>query len=421
MKLTFLGGAGEVGRSGVLVETNGKRFLMDYGIKVEEYGPAELPLVPHGPVHEVVISHAHLDHVGFLPMVYEKHIVPWYATPPTHALAELLIKDAMKVNKINGFENPFTEESFDRAMEHFDPVDYGEKMRMRSGPELTMHDAGHILGAAICEFEIEKKKVVYTGDFNLSDTRMHEGASFSEDIDVLITESTYSEREHSDREGEEKKLVKNVKKALDRGGTALVPVFAVGRAQEVLLILNESFPDVPILLEGMAVKATDIYLRYPEYIRNAKGLHDAMHRAIVVKNPNQRRKATKGGAIVVSPAGMLNGGNALWYLDNLPENSSVTLTGYCAEGTNGWLLLNKGCILDKGKEKKLNYYVEQVDLSAHAGRGDLWKLIKRTSPELIISMHGDSCFQFVDELELEGFSAIAPRIGETIPIGEKIR
>ncbi|MEM3364502.1 MAG: MBL fold metallo-hydrolase [Candidatus Micrarchaeia archaeon] len=416
MKLTLLGGAAEVGRSAVLIETENKRFLMDYGIKVEEFGPAELPLVPHRSVQEVVISHAHLDHIGFLPMVYEKSIVPWHATPPTQALAELLIQDAMKVNKLNGFENPYTVESFKRAMENFNPVEYEETIQMRCGPKLTLHDAGHILGAAICEFKIEGKKVVYTGDFNLSETRMHNGASFAEDIDILITESTYSAKEHPDRENEEKKLVKNVKWALDRGGSALVPVFGVGRAQEVLLILHESFPDTPIMLEGMAIKATDIYLRYPEYIKNPKGLHDAMHDAIIVKKPPQRRRATKGGAIVVSPAGMLNGGNALWYLDNLPENSSVTLTGYCAEGTNGWMLLNKGAILDQGKEKKLNYHVEQVDLSAHAGRKDLWDLIKRTSPELIVAMHGDNCFQFVDELELEGFSAIAPRIGETIPV-----
>lgn len=413
----MLGGAAEVGRSSVLIETEeGKRFLMDYGIKVEEFGPAELPLVPHKSVHEVVISHAHLDHSGFLPMVYERSIVPWHGTPPTHALAELLIQDAMKVNKLNGFENPFTAESFKRAMEHFSPADYGETIHMRCGPKLIMHDAGHILGAAMCEFHIGKKKVLYTGDFNIGETRMHRGASFAEDIDILITESTYSKKEHPERGEEEKKLVKNVKKALGRGGSALVPVFGVGRAQEVLLIMHENLPDVPILLEGMAVKATDIYLRYPEYIKDAKSLHDAMHNAIIVKKPHQRKKATKGGAIVISPAGMLNGGNALWYLSNLPENSSVTLTGYCAEGTNGWMLLNKGSILDQGKEKKLDYYVEQVDLSAHAGRADLWKLIKKTSPELIISMHGDNCFQFVDELELEGFSAIAPRIGETIPI-----
>ncbi len=416
MKLTLLGGAAEVGRSAVLIETENKRFLMDYGIKIEEFGPAELPLVPHKSVHEVVISHAHLDHIGFLPMVYEKDIVPWHATPPTNALAELLIADAMKVTKLNGFENPYTLESFKRAMENFSPVDYGETVQMKCGPKLTMHDAGHILGAAICEFEFEKKKVVYTGDFNTSETRMHTGASFAEDIDILITESTYSEKEHPNRGEEEKKLAKNAKKALDKGGMALVPVFGVGRAQEVLLIMHEYFPDVPIYLDGMAVKATDICLRYPEYIKDPKKLHDAMHDAIVVKKPNQRQKAAKGGAIVISPAGMLNGGNALWYLGNMPENSSVSLTGYCAEGTNAWMLLNKGSILDQGREKKMNCYVEQVDLSAHAGRKDLWNLIKRTTPELVVSMHGDSCFKFVDELELEGFTAIAPRIGETIPI-----
>ncbi|MGC9057814.1 MAG: MBL fold metallo-hydrolase [Candidatus Micrarchaeia archaeon] len=416
MKITFLGGAGEVGRAGMLIELENHRFILDYGIKVYEGGPAELPLVPHKKIDEVVISHAHLDHSGFLPMIYEYHNVPWHATSPTGPLAEMLIADAMKVQELNGFENPYSEDSFNRAMDHFNGHEYGENIRMRSGPELTFYDAGHILGAAICEFKIGKKKVVYSGDFNLTDTRMHKGASYKEDVDILITESTYSEKEHHDRKGEEEKLIKNVERALERGGCALVPAFAVGRSQEVIVILYEHFHDVDIYLDGMAVKASDIYLRYPEYIKNPKLLHDALHDAIIVKRPKQRKKAVRGGNIIISPAGMLSGGNALWYLNNLPPHSSVTLTGYCEEGTNGWMLINKGYILKDGKEKRFDYYVEQVDLSAHAGRKDLWEFIKRTNPEFIIAIHGDHCYTFADELNDAGFTAIAPRNGETIPI-----
>ncbi len=416
MKLTFLGGAGEVGRSAVLIESAGRHTMVDYGIKIYEGGPAEYPLVPYKKINDVVISHAHLDHVGFLPMVYEREIVPWYGTPPTAALAELLIADAMKVQELNGFENPYTVESFERAMNNFEAVEYNNEIKMKSGHTLTLHDAGHILGAAICELGIEGRSVIYTGDFNLSDTRMHKGASFAEDIDILITESTYADREHPDRKGEERKLLKNIEKALERGGCALVPAFAVGRAQELLAILYDKFEGVDIYLDGMAIKATDIYLRFPEYIKDAEALHESVHNAIIVRKPYMRQRAVKGQSIIISPAGMLSGGNALWYLDHLPPNSSVTLTGYCAEGTNGWRLANKGCILKDGREKKMNYFVEQVDLSAHASRSDLWRLIKRTNPELVIAMHGDHCFQFADELKEKGFSAIAPSMGETIPI-----
>ncbi len=419
MKLTFLGGAAEVGRSAVLVETNGRRFMLDYGIKVYEKGPAELPLVPHKRVHEAVISHAHLDHIGFLPMLYESANLPWYGTAPTHALAGLLIKDAMKVQRLNGFENPFTEESFERAMDYFSAVNYEERIQMRCGSTLAFHDAGHILGAAMCEINLERKKLLYTGDFNTTDTRMHNGTSYNEDIDILITESTYAEREHPDRKREEKRLINNVERAIERGGCALVPAFAVGRSQEVLAILHDAFEGVDIYLDGMAIKATDIYLRYPSYLKDPEKLHNAMHDAIIVRRKNQRRRAVKqGGNIIISPAGMLSGGNALWYIDHLPQNSSITLTGYCAEGTNGWLLINKGYIMQEGKEKRFNHYIEQVDLSAHADKSDLWKLIKKTNPELIIAMHGDECFKFADDLRDEGFSAIAPRMGETIPINE---
>ena len=210
MKFTFLGGVGEVGRSGVLVETDNKRFVVDYGIKVMDEGPAELPLVPNKKIGEIVISHGHLDHIGFLPMLYEKNQVPWYATAPTGALAELLIADAMKVQKLNGFENPYTKESFIRSLENFYPVDYNEPFKMRCGAEMILHDAGHIIGASMCEFNIEKRKIVYTGDFNFKENEMHKGAKYDTDIDVLITESTYANKEHPPRDGEIKKMIDNI-------------------------------------------------------------------------------------------------------------------------------------------------------------------------------------------------------------------
>lgn len=416
MKFTFLGGAGEVGRSGVLVETDNKRFVVDYGIKVMDLGPAELPLVPNKKINEIVISHGHLDHIGFLPMLYENNQVPWYATPPTGALAELLIEDAMKVQKLNGFENPFTKESFIRSLENFYPLDYNETFKMRCGVDLTLHDAGHILGASMCEFQIEKKKVIYTGDFNLDDCEMHNGARYDTDIDILITESTYAEKEHAPREEEVKRMVENIKYAIQRGGCALVPVFAVGRTQEVMSILLDHFDDVPIYIDGMSVKATDIYLRFPRFIKNPGKLHDAMHYVKIPKKPYHREKALKGGCIIVCPAGMLSGGWALWYLNRLPQNSSVTITGYCAEGTNGRRLMEKGTIIVEGKEIEIKHKVIKINLSAHAGRKSLFEMIKRSSPELIVCMHGDNCFTFADELRDKGFEALAPRMGETIPV-----
>ncbi|MHA1859567.1 MAG: MBL fold metallo-hydrolase [Candidatus Asgardarchaeia archaeon] len=416
MKLTFLGGAGEVGRSAVLLDSNGYRTMIDYGIKVYEKGPAQLPLVPKKGVHEILISHAHLDHIGFLPMLYAKGRPKWYGTPPTHALGELLIADAMKVQELNGFENPFTEYDFEKSMHYFEAMEYEEEFKLKNGGKASFYDAGHILGAASIIVEVEGKKILYTGDFNLTETRMHGPATFKEDVDIIITESTYAVKEHPSREAEEKRLIDHVKEALDFGGSALVPVFAVGRAQEVAVILNDAFPDERIYMDGMALKASDIYLRFPEYLKDAKTLHEALHRIKAVKRKSLRYKIVKGGSIIISPAGMLNGGNALWYLQNLPEYSTVTLTGYCAEGTNGWMLLNKGVIEKEGKLKRINLSVKQVDLSAHAGRKDLWEMIERVSPELVIVMHGDECFTFADQLNDEGFNAIAPRMGETIPV-----
>lgn len=416
MKFTFLGGAGEVGRSGVLVETNNKRFMVDYGIKVMDEGPAELPLVPSKKIHEIVISHGHLDHIGFLPMLYENNQVPWYATPPTGALAELLIEDAMKVQKLNGFENPYTKESFIRSLENFYPLEYEEPFQMRSGAELVLHDAGHIIGASMCEFNIEKRKIIYTGDYNFMENEMHKGAKYDTDIDILITESTYADKEHPPREEEIKKMIENINHAIDRGGCALVPVFAVGRTQEVMSILINHFSDVPIYIDGMSVKSTDIYLRFPRFIKNPKKLHDAMHYVKVPKRMYHREKAVRGGSIIVCPAGMLSGGWAMWYLERLPQNSTITITGFCAEGTNGRRLLEKGSIIVEGKEKEIKFKTIKVDFSAHVGRKEIFDMIKRSTPELIVCMHGDNCFTFADELRDMGFEAIAPRLGETIPV-----
>jgi putative mRNA 3-end processing factor len=416
MKFTFLGGAGEVGRSAVLIETNNKRFMMDYGIKVMDEGPAELPLIPSKKIHEVVISHGHLDHIGFLPMLYENNQIPWYATPPTGALAELLIADAMKVHKLNGFENPYTKESFIRSLENFYPLEYNEPFKMRCGAELILHDAGHILGASMCEFNIEKRKVLYTGDYNFEENEMHDGVKYKEDVDILITESTYAEKEHPCRKEEVKKMIENIKYAINRGGCALVPVFAIGRTQEVMSILLDYFDDVPIYLDGMSVKSTDIYLRFPKYIKNSEKLHDAMYYVKVPKKMYHRKKAVKGGSIIVCPAGMLSGGWAMWYLENLPPYSSITITGFCAEGTNGRRLLERGSIIVEGKEREIKFKTIKVDLSAHVGRKDIFDMIKKTTPELVICMHGDNCFTFADELRDKGFEAIAPRLGETIPV-----
>jgi putative mRNA 3-end processing factor len=416
MKFTFLGGAGEVGRSAVLVETDNKRFMIDYGIKVMDMGPAELPLVPNKKINEIVISHGHLDHIGFLPMLYENNQIPWYATSPTGALAELLIADAMKVHKLNGFENPYTKESFIRSLENFYPLEYNEPFKMRCGAELILHDAGHILGASMCEFNIEKKKVIYTGDYNFQENEMHKGAKYDTDIDILITESTYAEKEHPPREEEIKRMIENIKYAINRGGCALVPVFAVGRTQEVMSILIDNFDDVPIYLDGMSVKSTDIYLRFPKYIKNPRKLHDAMYYVKVPKKNYHREKALKGGCIIVCPAGMLSGGWALWYLQRLPHYSTVTITGFCAEGTNGRRLLEKGSIIVEGKEKEIKFKTIKVDFSAHVGRTEIFDMIKKSTPELVVCMHGDNCFTFADELRDMGFEAIAPRMGETIPV-----
>jgi putative mRNA 3-end processing factor len=301
-------------------------------------------------------------------------------------------------------------------MSSFVPLPYGQSFSLSKNMSLTFTDAGHISGSAISTIEVGGRRVVYTGDFKLGETWMHSGAECVEGCDVLLIESTYSEREHPDRKKLEGELYSEVSSILERGGNALLPCFAVGRSQEVIQLLRYFDEDAKMFLDGMAKSASQIMLDYPSYIKNAKYLTNCLKTVEWVNSPGQRRKALSKPSVIVSPAGMLDGGPSLKYAMSLNDESEIILTGFQVPGTNGRMLLEQHKIKVNGVVYDARVPVKYFDLSAHASRADLFKFVEKASPEKIFCIHGETCQSFADELRSKGYDAVAPRNGESFVV-----
>ena len=416
MLLKFLGGAREVGRSAVLMQ-DGKDLMLDYGIKIDR--KPEYPIENHH-VDAVVVSHAHLDHSGLVPAIYNTKLVPAFCTTPTLKLSELLLEDSLEIAKKEHFQPRFHKRQISSLMNRYISMDYHSRKEFGDFG-IEMYDAGHISGSAITLIERNKAKdnrrIVYTGDYKFEEQYLHRGAEPVK-ADVLITESTYATREHPDRGKLIQELIENIRSVLDNGGTALIPVFAVGRAQEILAILYRHRLTPLTHVDGMARAATSIVLKYPNFIRHDAVLSKAVGEATTIQDKLDRKSAMDEPSIILTTAGMLNGGPVLNYITKLNKNSKILLTGYQIEGTNGRNLLDKGFVIIDGNPVKISTPVAHYDLSAHAGKEDLYRYIKQCSPSTVICMHGDeeSTTSLAENLKLEGFDAHAPKVGDVIKL-----
>jgi putative mRNA 3-end processing factor len=416
MFLKFFGGAQEVGRSAIMLKEENS-LLLDYGIKLNakiEY-PATIPNVD-----AFILSHAHLDHSGFAPALYNEMLVPAFGTEPTLALSELLLDDSLNIAKKEHMTQRFHKRQIESFKRRYTAMEYGIGFEFEEfGIELL--DAGHISGSAITAIDAKgagrSKRIVYTGDFKLDPQCLHKGATVAKS-DVLITESTYATREHPDRETLLRKLASAIKETLDNKGTALLPVFAVGRSQEILTFLYKNDLIQYVYLDGMARAATSIVVKHPEFINNHSLLEKALAEATVIKDRDDREDALSSPSILLTTAGMLSGGPVLNYITKLRANSSIFLTGYQVEGTNGSMLMETGTIMVDKKLRRIETPVFYYDLSAHSGMRELYEYIKRSSPSTVVCVHGDqkNAVSLAENLKLEGYETYAPKIGDTIKL-----
>ncbi|MBD3397883.1 MBL fold metallo-hydrolase [Candidatus Micrarchaeota archaeon] len=415
MRVHCLGSCQEVGRSCFLVETD-QRTLFDYGLKIySRQNPKKQNLMPlpyQGDIDAMVLSHAHLDHSGCIPELYTRPPVHWFGTPPTMEIASLLWADSLK---IMGEDSPYQEMHVNRAENRYAPLLY-EQVLSLGDTDYSLHDAGHILGSAMVKAKHNGKTLLYSGDFKMGDTRMHKGAVPPEEADYLILESTYSNREHPNREELEKKLISTIEETIDLGGTVLLPAFAVGRSQELLSVLHSRLRGIPVFLDGMSKAVTNIYLNNDDYIRDPKSFREAAQETIFADSIRDKKDATAEPSIIVSTAGMMEGGPALRYLQHLNPASRLIFTGYNVEGTNGWRILNQSKALVDGYELEVSVPADYLDFSAHVGHSGLVDFVKKVNPEKIILNHGDDTPGFAQELAGMGFDAVAPKNGDTIDL-----
>ena len=400
--ISFLGGCREVGRSAILVDS----IMLDYGLKPSN--PPEFPINSVYP-KSVIISHGHLDHVGVAPslMDYDPKI---YMTPPTFDISEVILRDSIKVMR----NPPYTQKHFRQFESNVIEVDYEEVFNL-NGWDITLFNAGHIPGSASVHMSRDVS-ILYTGDIRLEETRLLEPAytNFPE-TDILIVESTYFGVEHPDRRELERAFVESIVETLDNKGHVIISAFAVGRTQEVLMIL-ERYGITPYI-DGMGREVCEIIERHPDYIKSVKSLRRAVRNAIPVER-GRREDILDEPCVIVTTAGMLNGGPALFYISKLynDEKSKIILTGYQVEGTNGYMALNDGMIDLGNRVVKLRMKVEQFDFSAHSDDRQLKDLVRRVvdrGAEVVFTVHGEDCEGFASWIrENLGVEAHAPRNGD---------
>ncbi|MHA7646534.1 MBL fold metallo-hydrolase [Nitrosopumilus sp. S4] len=421
MNVKVLGAANEVGRSGFLVDCNGTNLLLDYGVLFGRRGtPPQYPVhVKPKDLDAIIITHAHLDHSGNVPSLFVSGNTDVYATPPTFDLSKLLIEDMLKIEKNS---HPFDIPELNNMMKNAKEIGFKEKIT-KGNATFELRESGHVIGGSTVLVESEKKRLFYTGDIKTNGSRMLREMDLDiGEIDLLITESTYAMTEQRPRKETEKELIEFANEVMDRKGTLFIPSFSVERSQEIACILKSANFKHKIIMDGMALKVNEIMFRHPDYLRDPKVFSEAIKSAVSIREHNERKRAMEEPCVVISPAGMLVGGNAVYYLQQLSfdDKNGIALVSYQGEGTPGRKLLETGKVSSRGKDIHVTAEVKQFDFSGHADRNELFDMIKKIkgNPK-VCTVHGDteSCELFAKEInEKFGLETFSPQVNDVISV-----
>ena len=424
-RITILGSGMQVGRSAILLQTNESKILLDCGFSPS--GTKNMEMLPRFDIMEdliseldaVVITHAHLDHMGIVPYLFKyDYRGPIYCTEPTLPLMLMQQLDFINVAGKEGVFAPYTEHDVRTAVQHTVTLSYGVVTNITPDIRITFYNAGHILGSAIIHIHIGEgfHNIIYTGDFKFEASRTLDPAvSRFPRAETLIMESTYGATPVQFTRQESEQLLANyIKQTLERGGKVLIPVPAVGRAQEIMLVLNHLFssrmiPEVPVFLDGLVVEATAIHAAFPSYLgKELGGRVEELGNVFMseyftaVKSQQQRDEIlnTREPLIIMATSGMLEGGPILTYLKEFAseEKNTLIFVSYQVEGTLGRKLL-KGVrefpmINEKGKTELINVKLEvtKVDgFSGHSSRQQLLSYLKafKPKPKKLVLVHGE--------------------------------
>jgi len=423
-RVMMLGGFREVGRSCMLLQTNKSNILIDCGVNPASTKPEEaFPFIGRAGValddiDAIILTHAHTDHMTFIPFLYRYgYEGPVYLTPPTRPIMALMQNDYLTVmKKYYGQEPPFSKKDIHKELIHTITVDYGRVINVTDDVKFTFYNAGHILGSSIVHIHIGEGKhnLIYSGDIKYGYTHLFDPAHTAfPRVETLFVESTYGRRDAvnpSRREAEEKLINIILKTVKEKKGSVLIPAFAVGRSQEVLLAIehyarNNEW-DIPIWIDGMILEALAIHMAYPEYLK--RGLE---RRILSNDNPFEFEyiRVAKGKSkeeivdgepsVIIAPSGMLTGGPSVEYLKLMaPEKRhSIVFVGYQAPGTLGSKIqqgMKEVPVFEEGEMKmlKINMDVYTAEgFSGHSDRRELMAWLSHLSnrPSRVYTMHGD--------------------------------
>jgi KH/beta-lactamase-domain protein len=429
VRITTLGCCREVGRAAFVLSTADTRILIDCGDKPGAEGEVPYLQLPEAlgagasNLDAVVLTHAHLDHSALIPLLFKYgYDGPIYCTEPTRDLMGLLTLDYLDVAAKEGRAPPYESEMVREAIKHCIPIEYGDVTDIAPDIKLTFHNAGHILGSAVSHFHIGDGlyNVAFSGDIHYDDTRLFNGAvnEFPR-VETLVMESTYGGRNdyQTDQEDAERQLVNVINEAHEKGGKVLIPAFAVGRSQEIMLVLEEAMrkgkiPEMPVHLDGMIWEATAIHTTYPEYLRDDlrdRIFHDDENPFLadyfnhIDAGEEERQEVADGDqAIVLSTSGMVTGGPIMSWLRHVGSDpdSTMVFVGYQAQGTlgrriqNGWdeIPVNDRNGSGRSNTMTMKMDVKTVDgFSGHADRQGLMNFVRTMNPrpEKVLCVHGD--------------------------------
>lgn len=447
MKITFLGGADEVGASCLLVELGGRRVLVDAGSRPSprsRWGLAgdQLPDLAQvdrtGALDAILVTHAHTDHTGALELVAERYPCPVYATPVTIALMRVLHADSRRIMQTRLEEEGelplFDDVAVQRLLAACIPVPLDTRIPLGGGVAATFFAAGHIAGAAMIGLESDEGRVLISGDLSVSPQRTVDKLKPPRfQPDVLILESTYGGRLHANRAAEERRLLGMVREVADAGGKVLIPAFALGRAQELILILSEFRKrgelGTPVWVDGMVRAICQTYAQFPDSLPLALQERGAMffdEHTRPVERPDQRNALVwqPDPVVIIASSGMLAGGASVEYARALAKQPqhAILLTGYQDEESPGRRLQEMaarggGGALKLGKDRvDVQCRLGTYSLSAHADEGQLVSLVETLDPAEVALVHGDEAAResLARALEARKRSVRLPHAGQSV-------